>query len=269
MSAIHSQQTVADGIHIIHSYEYANASARTSATGFVTGDIGKVARQLSDNTFWVLISTTPTWSELTESGTSSFDVKDEGLSLGAKSKINFVGPGITATTDGGDPTQANVTITTATPVSTGTTNAAGSQDALARADHAHKSTFLQSILAEVGVNTTTTSTTFVTLLSQVITIQAGSILLIHLSASFSHAANNQTGYFRVQVDGVTVRATAQRNPTSGEPGSCAIVLRRTGLAAGARTVTVQWRTSGSTLRIRPVAAPDAEHASLLLEEVTL
>ncbi len=269
-NALHSAQTPTDGIHIIHAFVYADAAARTGAVGITANDIGKVARQLSDNTFWVLTNNSPlTWSDLTAGGTPAIEIKDEGISIGLKSKINFVGPGLTAATDGGDATQANVTLTTAAPISVGTSNTAGVADSVSRSDHQHKGPFLQSVFAEIAADTTTTSAAFVTLLSQAITIQAGSILLIHFTVSNSHSTNNQTGYFRIQVDGVTVRAAANRNGTSGEPGSCSIVLRRTGLAVGAHTVTVQWRTSGGTIRVRPITAPDQEHASLLLEEVTL
>lgn len=55
----------------IYSYSYANASARTSATGFVSGDIGKVAQQTDNNSYWILTATTPTWSELTNTSVVS------------------------------------------------------------------------------------------------------------------------------------------------------------------------------------------------------
>lgn len=47
--------------HASHNYEYANAAARTGATGFVAGDLGKLSWQTDDNTFWILTATTPTW----------------------------------------------------------------------------------------------------------------------------------------------------------------------------------------------------------------
>lgn len=61
---LHSAQLPADGIHVIQAYEYANATARTTATGFVTADIGKVARQTDNETFWILIAPTPTWLQI-------------------------------------------------------------------------------------------------------------------------------------------------------------------------------------------------------------
>ena len=61
----HSQQTVSDGIHIIQAYDYADETTRLAATGFTTYDVGKVARQDSDDTFWILVNNSPvTWSEI-------------------------------------------------------------------------------------------------------------------------------------------------------------------------------------------------------------
>lgn len=69
MAGIHSQQTVADGIHIIQAFEYANAAARTGAAGLTAADVGKVARQLDNDTFWVLQNNAPvTWAEITPGG---------------------------------------------------------------------------------------------------------------------------------------------------------------------------------------------------------
>jgi len=66
----HSQQDITDGIHISHAYEYADSSARTGASGFTSTDIGKIAKEIDTLTWWVLTETTPTWVEITNSGTS-------------------------------------------------------------------------------------------------------------------------------------------------------------------------------------------------------
>lgn len=50
--------------HAPHNYEYADSAARLAATGFVSGDVGKLAFQVSDASYWILASTTPTWSAL-------------------------------------------------------------------------------------------------------------------------------------------------------------------------------------------------------------
>lgn len=54
--------------HAPWSWSYANAAARTGATGFTADDVGKVAWQDSDGTAWVLTATTPTWIALGGSG---------------------------------------------------------------------------------------------------------------------------------------------------------------------------------------------------------
>jgi len=48
-------------IHIGYNWTYADAAARTGATGMVSADVGKFARQLDDNSIWMLTATTPTW----------------------------------------------------------------------------------------------------------------------------------------------------------------------------------------------------------------
>lgn len=50
--------------HILESYVYANAAARTGATGFFTADIGRVAYQQDTGQYWRLTATTPAWQLL-------------------------------------------------------------------------------------------------------------------------------------------------------------------------------------------------------------
>jgi len=55
-------------VHQVHAFTYANAGARTGATGLTSADIGKVALQQDTNSFWGLIGVGPvTWTELTSS----------------------------------------------------------------------------------------------------------------------------------------------------------------------------------------------------------
>ena len=49
----------AQGVHTIIAYVYADVTERTSATGFTVEDIGKVAKQLSDGSKWMLDSIAP------------------------------------------------------------------------------------------------------------------------------------------------------------------------------------------------------------------
>ena len=60
-------------IHIPHNWEYADAAARTGATGFVAADVGKWAKQLDNGTFWELTATTPTWAQRTGAGALAND----------------------------------------------------------------------------------------------------------------------------------------------------------------------------------------------------
>jgi hypothetical protein len=47
--------------HRLESWVYANAAARTGATGFVAGDVGRIAYQTDTGQYWRLTATTPTW----------------------------------------------------------------------------------------------------------------------------------------------------------------------------------------------------------------
>lgn len=49
-------------VHQVCNWHYADAAARTGASGFVTADLYKFALQLDDNSIWMLTATTPTWS---------------------------------------------------------------------------------------------------------------------------------------------------------------------------------------------------------------
>lgn len=58
--AFHAAETTGS-VHIPYQWSYADAAARTGATGFVAGDVGKLARQLDTNVLYLLTATTPTW----------------------------------------------------------------------------------------------------------------------------------------------------------------------------------------------------------------
>jgi hypothetical protein len=68
---LHSNQKTADGIHIPYAFEYADTSARTGATGLTTDDVGKFARQLDDDSIWMLINEVgPVWVPISGGSTS-------------------------------------------------------------------------------------------------------------------------------------------------------------------------------------------------------
>lgn len=125
---------------------------------------------------------------------------------------------------------------------------------------------LQSVFAEIAANTTTTSTAFVDLISQAITTSPGSALEISISASASNGTTGNDQGFQLVIDGAAVRGFSCRNTGGNTATSGALVYKKTGLAAGAHTVALQWKTSGNTARVDP-AGTTVEHASLLIKEV--
>ena len=48
--------------HRLESWVYANAAARLAATGFVAGDLARIAYQTDTGQYWRLTATTPTWA---------------------------------------------------------------------------------------------------------------------------------------------------------------------------------------------------------------
>lgn len=120
------------GVHVAHAYEYANSTARTTATGLTAADEGKLARQLDDDSFWVLVDYTgPTWTELTGAGSPLASIAPVNVTKAAAA----VGTGTTAARD-----DHKHDATTAAPSVTGvaTSSGEGSATTLARSDHSHQ-----------------------------------------------------------------------------------------------------------------------------------
>lgn len=61
--ALHNALT-SSNLHKTYPWSYANATARTGAGGFASGDLGHLALQLDDYSLWVLTATTPTWKRV-------------------------------------------------------------------------------------------------------------------------------------------------------------------------------------------------------------
>lgn len=128
----------------------------------------------------------------------------------------------------------------------------------------------QRAFTEIGADTTTTSTVFVDLFSTTITKSALSKLACLFSVSISNSvATAQMTDFRLVVDGVVKRAASVTTNGADEPQSAALDFVAAAVPSGARVVKIQWRTTGGTAQIRPVAEPDREHASLLVQESAL
>ena len=130
--------------------------------------------------------------------------------------------------------------------------------------------YAQTTSSVLAVNTTTTSTTFVNLISIVVSTSGGS-LNVFGSISSSNTGNGAENFFRITVDGTSIGASSSKGDLGTASGTIVAgnnIITNTGvLSAGSHTVVLQWRVSGGTGQIRPVAAVDQEYASLMLQEV--
>ena len=131
---------------------------------------------------------------------------------------------------------------------------------------------IQTAFSEVTADVTTTSSVFVDVpgLTNTITTTAGSNLYaINTFSPSTSSLIGQTIDFRIVIDGVPIRASESTvgllNVAAAQAGALKI---RANLAPGVHTIKVQWRTSGGTARIRPVTAPNSEHASLIVMETS-
>jgi hypothetical protein len=128
---------------------------------------------------------------------------------------------------------------------------------------------VQTAFTELTSNTTTTSGTFVDLLTLTITTGANAVL-VHFSVSVNNndLFAQQQQQFQLLVDGVATRGCSVRSINSNHANSGGLVYKTGVLTAGSHTFKIQWLTGGSTAQIRPVATA-TEHASLILKEVTV
>lgn len=122
-------------------------------------------------------------------------------------------------------------------------------------------TVRRQAFVELANDVQTTSTAFATIASQNLTVDADAILNISIRVS---VASNVAVAFRLGLDDVAIGSGAFA-PASGGTVS---LRKRVAAAAGAHTVTLQWRlASAGTANIRPVTQPDSEGASLFVEEI--
>jgi hypothetical protein len=64
-TGLHKDLEIAEN-HRIQCLEYADSTAREGATGLVSSDIGRVAHQTNDGSFWILVDDSPlTWGAIT------------------------------------------------------------------------------------------------------------------------------------------------------------------------------------------------------------
>lgn len=71
MTTMHGALTGADNMHVPYAWTFANKTAREAGVGVDARGVGKLARQLDDNSLWMLVGTAPiTWKAA--GGGSSF-----------------------------------------------------------------------------------------------------------------------------------------------------------------------------------------------------
>jgi hypothetical protein len=77
----HKTLVLADN-HVVHAFSYANAAARTGAVGLLPADVGKMAIQVDEGSFWVLQDDAPvTWIRVGPLAESVGVVIDGGTSV--------------------------------------------------------------------------------------------------------------------------------------------------------------------------------------------
>lgn len=180
----HSKLTATEGIHTVIAYTYADAAARTGATGFTVEDEGKFAKQLDNGSIWMLTVYSPvTWASgagssapLAHASTHNAGGTD-ALAIDAAAatgSFRTLGTSSTSACAGNDARLSNArtptshasthlpggsdALTYATPSDIGTANAAGTGVNTVRGDHVHNLPFsaVQSVLGgatgSVGFN---------------------------------------------------------------------------------------------------------------------
>jgi hypothetical protein len=101
-------------IHVPYAWTYADETEREAATGFAAGDVGKLARQLDNNSLWMLVDDSPvTWEPV---GSAS-GVARSGSTVDGNLVV-WNGSDADSIKDGGAP--GRVLIAQATPSGTGT-----------------------------------------------------------------------------------------------------------------------------------------------------
>lgn len=126
--------------------------------------------------------------------------------------------------------------------------------------------FVSSSFAMLSADASTTSTTFVGFLSQSINIASSNdVVNVFFSGAVSTATGAAIASFQVYIDGVAQTGTAAAcDPNVGSNSVIAITSQHRNLSVANHTFEIRWKTSASTLRVRPATNPTLEHASLIV-----
>jgi len=269
--ARHSRQTVTTGNHIIQSLEYADSSARTGATGLTSDDIGRVAHQLDNDTFWILVDNSPvTWREV-GSSMSGFVPTSRNLTAGAgltgggdlsaDRTFNVIANADGSTTVNANDIQVGVLASDAQHgVRGGGTQHAVATVAVAGFMSSADKTKLDGIaagaqpdpiatLAEATGDTSDTSATDVLMASMTLTPAAGTYLVLFTGSVESSSAGASV-FISIYSGGVQVGASEREFRRPGllggsTAGSFACVAKV--VVNGAQAIEGRWRTTAGTM----------------------
>ncbi len=137
---------------LAYLWEYADATARGAASGFTSDDVGKLARQLDNNTLWMLTATTPTWNQVGGTAVPSFATP--AIVLGTAAAAGAAGTVIRS-----DGTIVAFDATVPSTQAYGDSAATGSAAVAARRDHKHA---MPAIASDATITTTDITTNNVT-----------------------------------------------------------------------------------------------------------
>jgi hypothetical protein len=120
---------------------------------------------------------------------------------------------------------------------------------------------------QLTTDSTTSSATFVSLLSLTIITSGNTSLLVRTSFSGDNSsASAAQNLFAIFVDSTQVIA-GEITVSTGANQSGALEYKTPILSAGSHTVELRWATSLGTARIRPITNPNTDNASLTSVEV--
>jgi hypothetical protein len=145
---------------------------------------------------------------------------------------------------------------------------AGSINAWVQLDNTVTGGIIQSAFANITTDVSTTSSTFVNVLSTTLTT-AGNKMKFQLTFSATNSTGNKNIGFQILLDGAVQRGGGINISNAGSAISGAVSHETaTAVAAGTHTVAVQWSTSGGTAQINASSSPATNHLSLFVDEVT-
>jgi hypothetical protein len=127
---------------------------------------------------------------------------------------------------------------------------------------------LQTAEAHISTDVTNAVAGFQTLLTMSITTGANA-LIISAAGSISCTLAANAMAVRVTVDGASQGGCQIKCVSNNIGQSFNLRVKTAVLTAGAHTILLQWQTAGGTQQCRFVTNPDAESASLVVEEVTV